>query len=545
MLTARDGAEQKRSPLVCAWRARTSVLVGLALVVAGCMVGPAYHEPTAPTAPHWLDAHTERVETAGQAPERWWTVFGDAALDTLVDTAYRQNLPLQAAGLRVVEAQARRGITIGALFPQTQEATGAYMRTRSSLSQPFVTPAIRDFNTYQIGFDAAWELDFWGRFRRAIEAADAELLASVADYDDVLVSLVAEVAATYVNVRVLEERLLLARENTRLQRDSLDIASVRYAAGGTSELDVQQATTLLEDTEADIPEVEIQWRQALDALSVLLGIPPSDLTETMESSSGIPLPPPSVAVGIPADLLERRPDVRRAERQLAAQSARIGVAESDLFPHIQLVGSVGLSAEQAAQLFEGHSFEGMGGPQFNWPILNYGRIINAVRVQDASFQESAAVYANTVLRAQQEVEDAVVGYVRGADEVMHLEHSVAAANRAVELSLVQYREGAADYTRVLNSEQSKITEDRRLTTNRGLVTISVIALYKALGGGWELREGKDFVPDDTRQEMRARTWWGGMLGTKAQTQDVHAATTGTEGDHSWGFLRWRQWWPHW
>ena len=524
---------------------RQTLAIVLAFLLSGCMVGPDYRKPPAPTATHWLAAG-ERVETEGQSPDRWWKVFGDPALETLVETAYKQNLPLQAAGLRVVEAQARRSIAIGGLFPQAQEASGSYTRTRSSLNQGFLTNRSRDFNSYRAGFDAAWELDFWGRFRRAIEATDADLLATVADYDDVLVSLVAEVAATYVNVRVLEERLLLARENARLQRDSLDIARVRHQAGGTSDLDVQQATTLLEDTEADIPEIQVQLRQALDSLSVLLGIPPNDLTDALHtSSSGIPAPPPTVAVGIPADLLERRPDLRRTERQLAAQSARIGVAMSDLLPHIQLVGSVGLSADQAARFFEGQSFEGIGGPQFNWPVLNYGRIINGVRVQDATFQELVATYANTVLRAQQDVEDAVVGYVRGVEEVAHLERSVAAANRAVELSLVQYREGAADYTRVLTSEQAKISEDRRLTANRGAVTTSVIALYKALGGGWELREGNDFLPDVTKQEMRARTWWGGMLGTQAETPDVKGAASGTEGDKGWGFLRWRWWWPHW
>lgn len=430
-------------------------------------------------------------------------------------------------------------------FPQTQEVSGSYLRTRTSLNQQLASPGTRDFNTYHVGFDATWELDFWGRFRRAIEAADATLLASVADYDDVLVSLVAEVAATYVNVRVLEERLVLAHENTRLQRDSLDLARVRYESGGTSELDVQQATTLLEDTEADIPEIEIQLRRSLDSLSVLLGIPPSDLADILRDSSGIPAPPPTVAVGIPAELLERRPDLRSAERQLAAQSARIGVAVSDLLPQIQLTGSIGLSAEQAALLFEGQSFAAVGGPQFNWPVLNYGRIINSVRVQDATFQELVATYANTVLRAQQEVEDAIVGYLRGTDEVAHLERSVAAANRSVELSIIQYREGAADYTRVLNSEQAKITEDRRLTTNRGLVTVNVIALYKALGGGWELRDGSNVVPEATRQEMRARTWWGGMLDTPTQVDEVKAAESGTEGDKDWGFLRWRRWWPQW
>lgn len=219
--------------------------------------------------------------------------------------------------------------------------------------------------------------------------------------------------------------------------------------------------------------------------------------------------------------------MERAERQVAAQSARIGVAKADLLPRFQLIGSVGLSAEDAANFFEGHSFESFGGPRFDWPILNYGRITNAVRVEDATFQELAAAYANTVLRAQQEVEDAVAGYLRGAEQVAHLIRGVAAANRAVDLSLIQYREGAADYTTVLTRQQSKLREDDSLTTSRGSVTLSAIALYKALGGGWELREGGDFVPEDVRQEMRARTGWGGMLDSEAQADDVKAAGAST------------------
>jgi NodT family efflux transporter outer membrane factor (OMF) lipoprotein len=524
--------------------ASRAALVVLALGAAGCMVGPDYRVPPAPVAEQWLTTDAPRVESSGRAPDRWWRVFGDPALDALVDAAYQQNLPLRAAGLRVIAAQARRGIAIGELFPQTQAVTGGYTRTWSSRNQPLV-PGGPDFNTFQVGFDAAWELDLWGRFRRGIEASDAELLAAVADYDDVLVSLVAEVGVTYVQVRVIEELLALAHENARLQRNSLEIATVRYEAGGTSDLDVQQATTLLEDTEADIPGLEIQLRQALDSLSVLLGMPPADLNDVLRLSAGIPIPPPSVAVGIPAELLRRRPDVRRAERQVAAQSARIGVAKADLLPRFQLVGSVGLDAEKAADLFTGRSFAGIGGPQIEWPVFNYGRLINAVRVQDATFQELAMRYADTVLRAQQDVEDAVIGYVRGVDVVAHLERSVDAANRAAELSLIQYTGGAADYTRVLTAEQAKITADRRLTDRRGAVTASVIALYKALGGGWELREGNDFVPEATRQEMQARTWWDNMLNDKAEAQDVDAAASDTANDTGPGFLRWRRWWPQW
>ncbi|HZR79577.1 MAG TPA: efflux transporter outer membrane subunit [Candidatus Binatia bacterium] len=521
-----------------------ALIAAAGLVVGGCMVGPDYRSPRAPVAEGWLYEADPKVVTASAAPDRWWQVFDDPVLDALVDAAYRQNLSLQAAGLRVIQAQARRGIAIGQLFPQTQEAFGSYTHTHSSDSQ-VATEGVGDFDTYQAGFDASWELDFWGKFRRAIESADAELLAAVANYDDVLVSLVGEVAATYVRIRVLEEQLSLAHTNADIQRDSLEVASVRFESGGTSDLDVQQASSLLEDTLADIPEFEIDLRRAQNSLSVLLGIPPTDLADVLARSKGIPVPPPTVIVDIPAELLHRRPDLVRLERQLAAQSARIGVAKSDLFPQIELTGTVGLSSDQAAKFFQGRSLEAMAGPQFVWPVLNYGRIINAVRVEDATFQELVATYANTVLVAQREVEDAIVGYLRSADQVAHLERSVEAANRAVDISLIQYRGGATDYTSVLTAQQAKIREDRRLTGIRGILTLNVVALYKALGGGWELRTSDDFVPASTKEEMRERTWWGGMLETSEQTEDVQGARRDLETKDGAPARRWRWWWPQW
>ena len=520
-------------------------LVAAVLVLAsGCMVGPDYVRPPAPAADHWLSSDP-RLEGEGVETARWWHAFGDPALDALVETAYRQNLTLRAAGLRVIQAQARRGIAIGGLFPQTQALSGSASHTRSSLNGLNAIPGDRDFNLFRAGFDAAWELDFWGRFRRSIEAADADLLASLADYDQALVTLVGEVAATYTQVRVLEERRTIAHQNVGVQRDSLEVVRTRFEAGGTTDLDVQQATTLLEDTESTIPGLDIQLRAALDSLSVLLGVPPADFADVLAQSSGIPVAPPAVAVGIPAELLRRRPDVRRAERQVAAQSARIGVAVADLLPRFELTGSVGLSAEDAARFFEGRSFEGLGGARFDWPILNYGRLIGNVRVQDATFQELATAYADTVLRAQQEVEDSIVGYLRGTDQVTHLARSVEAADRAVELADIQYRGGSTDYTRVLTALQSKLQESDRLTSTRGAVALNVIALYKALGGGWELRDGQELVPAATTQEMRERTWWGRELDTRTQAKDVDAAASGTEQDRRPGPLRWRWWWPKW
>src|SRR5262249_8600922 len=304
----------------------------------------------------WSEANGEGVASSGADLSQWWTVFDDPVLSKLVAMAYAQNLSLRAAGVRVLEAQARRGITIGTLFPQTQELTGSYTHIRTSGNTSIVTVNGSSSESFQAGFDAAWEVDLWGKFRRAIEADDANLLGAVASYDDVLVTLVAEVASTYVNIRVLDERLPGARDNARVQEDGLRIGRVRFEAGGTSQLDAQQATALLRDTEAGIAELEIERTQSLDSLCVLLGLPPQDLTELLRGSEHVPEVPMSLTVGIPADLLRQRPDIRSAERAAAAQSARIGVAAAELLPAFQLTGSVGLSAEEAARFFEGRSF---------------------------------------------------------------------------------------------------------------------------------------------------------------------------------------------
>lgn len=500
--------------------------------------------PEAPTAGGWREADSDRVHTDAPAPEHWWEVFGDPTLTGLVETAYAQNLTLRVAGLRVMAAQARRGIAIGELFPQLQALRGNYSHQVLSRNSANVGSLLvdRSLDTFRAGFDTAWELDLWGRFRRGIEASDADLLGAVASYDDVLVSLVAEVAGTYLQIRELDERLAVAHDNVAVQQDSLQIARVRFEAGGTSELDVQQAATLLHDTEASIPQLEIERRQAVNSLCALLGLPPQDMQQQLGDPGRIPEVPVSVTVGLPAELLRRRPDVRSAERAAAAQSARIGVAVADLLPAFQLNGTVGLSAEQAAKFAEGRSFEALAGPSFQWPVLNYGRLVNDVRLQDATFQQLAVSYQNTVLVAQQEVEDSLVGYLRGRERVERLQESVAAANRAVDLSLIQYREGATDYTSVLNTQQAKLKEDDQLASTRGAVALSVVSLYKALGGGWELRDGKDFVPDETREEMRARTRWGGLLSPEGRAKDVEKAKSDGEERPWW---HWRWWWPRW
>jgi NodT family efflux transporter outer membrane factor (OMF) lipoprotein len=525
----------------------TSVLIRIAprwlvllLVLAssgGCMVGPDYRPPVVPTQTAWIAGGNPAVHTDVPPTQRWWDAFDDPVVGTLVERAYAQNLTLEASGLRVLQAQAQRGVAVGGLYPQSQALRGLYARNVGSQNTgvPFDP---RAFDTFRAGFDVAWEVDLWGRFRRGIEAADEDLLASLADYDDVLTSLVGQVVSTYVQIRVSESRLALAQSNVLVQRDSLRIAEVRFEAGGTTQLDVQQALTQLTDTEALIPERQIEIAQGRNALAVLLGIPPAELGDMLGPATGIPAAPPTVAVGIPADLIRRRPDVRAAERRLAAQSARIGVAFADLFPRVQLVGSVGLNADDAAKFFQGRAFEAVAGPQFDWPILNYGRLINQVRVQDAAFQAQVADFTNTVLVAQQEVENALVGYTRGAEQVGHLVRSVGAANNAVDLATIQYREGATDFTTVLTAQQAKLEEDDSLALARGGVTQSVIDLYRALGGGWELRAGQDVVREDLKPVMAERTWWGDML-------DADQRATDADPDRDDEPNAIRSWWPQW
>jgi NodT family efflux transporter outer membrane factor (OMF) lipoprotein len=526
------------------WRPIAAAIATLSL--AGCMmIGPDYVRPPAPTPEHWMESGEATIAQEHADYSGWWTLFGDPTLTTLVETAYRQNPSLQAAGARVLEAEANRGIAIGTLYPQLQQASGSYSYTRASKNAANQSGPTIDttFSDWSVGLDAAWELDFWGRFRRGIESADAQLLASVAAYDDALVSLVAEVALNYISLRTLEERLAVAHANVEIQQSSYDIVSEKFRGGAVTKLDEEQAASLLQDTRALIPGFEASIRQTQNTLCLLLGIPPQDLGDILGGARPIPNAPPQVAVGIPAELLRRRPDIRRAERSLAAQSALIGVAKSDLLPRLSLVGTIGVESTDFADLFTGDSFQAFGGPSFRWAILNYGRIINNVRVQDAEYQALVSDYENTVLRAQSEVESAIAGFLGARRQVDFLARSVDAARNAVTLADLQYREGAADYTRVINTQQFLLTEQDKWVSTRGAVALNLTVLYRDLGGGWELRAGKDFVPPETAKQMRERTYWGDRLDSEEQQGTPKAAAAGTESDRGW--WRWRWWWPQW
>jgi NodT family efflux transporter outer membrane factor (OMF) lipoprotein len=484
------------------------VLVGLMLLGStGCMVGPDYVRPDAQVNESWV-TEDARVRTDPVDRVEWWTVFDDPMLDALVAEASAQNLTLHQAAVRVVQAMAERGIAVGELFPQSQAVGGAFDRTRFSENPG--GPAEYQSN-WSIGFDAVWELDLWGRFRRSIESADAALDASLASYDDVMVTLVAEVAATYVEIRTLQVRLRIAHDNVAIQEESLRLAESRYRNGQTSELDPADARSALEQTRASIPALRSQLQQAMYRLDFLLGRPPLDLLVRLGEPEAIPTAPSSIAVGIPADLLRRRPDVRLAEREAAAQSALIGVAEANLLPAFFISGALGLSSDSSSSLFESDSWTGSITPGFSWPIFNYGRLENNVRAQDAVFQAAILEYQNTVLVAAQEVESGLAAFLGSQEQVTHLAKSVTASRRSLELATIQYVEGSSTFTRVLDAQGQLRAAEESLAVTQGQVAQSLIATYKALGGGWEIRRGMDILPPETREEMEQRTDWDDML----------------------------------
>ena len=479
------------------------------------MVGPDFKRPEAPVSASWRARGDPRIATQTEADSLWWRSFNDAALDYLVEIAYRQNLSLKIAGLRIVEARARLGIATGRQFPQVQEifASGSAV----GLSQNAANSSVLDrhFLDYQLGFDAAWELDFWGKYRRGVEAEAATLLATVGDYYAAIVSLTAEVARTYVVIRTFEVLIAQAEANARLQQGALDIAESRFRNGATSELDASQAKTLLESTRASIPQLRVGLQQARNALNTLLGQPAGTYDSVLAGRRGIPTAPARVAVGVPAEMLRRRPDIRSAELLAAAQCSLIGVAKSDLYPSFSLVGSVGLQASTArgasSNLFSPDSLFYSVGPRIDWKFLNYGRLKNAVRVEDARFQQLLVAYHDTVLRAAQEVEDALAGYLNSQQALGFEQGAVTAARRSVEIAVVQYREGTTDYQRVLDAQRSLLQQENDLAQTNSSVATNLIALYKALGGGWELRQGQPVVSARMQREMKERTDWGDML----------------------------------
>lgn len=499
-----------------------------ALLLSGCApVGPDFVRPDAPVNPAWLDAELEQYAAESENLAEWWTLLNDPVLNELIDTAHRQNNNIKIAGLRVIEAQANLQIATGNRYPQTQVLAGNATAVSKS-KRDLDTIILSDLNYTQLGVGASvsWEIDFWGKFRRGIEAADAGLLASIASYDEAMVVLTATVADVYVIIRAIEEQLRLAQDSLKIQERSYEIVQVLYRHGSSSELDALQAKTLLLSTQAVVPQLELSLRQAKNALSVLMGMAPTDVSALLGSSSTLPSIPASIGIGIPADLLRQRPDVRRAEMQARAQNAAVGIATASLYPSFSLSGSLGLTSTEGSStsqatggvenLFGSDSIAYSFGPSFVWPFLNYGRIRNSIRVQDARLQQSLINYREVVIQAARETEDALASLQGTQQQDVILAEGVKTAQRSAELSFLRYQEGFADYQRVLNAQQSLFTQQQRYASNRGAVISSLIALYRSLGGGWQADTPRDYVDEATQMQMEERTNWGDMLDVPVQ-----------------------------
>lgn len=478
-------------------RLKACVVAAVALLLGGCTsfkeyfgngfkVGPNYCRPPACTAQRWLDADDVRVREKSEVPTRWWTVFNDPALDRLIECAMSQNLSLREAGCRVLEARAELAIIEGRIFPQSQYTAGSVERVVSSGAvSGFPGLPAEFFNVWNYGFNLTWELDFWGRYRRAIASADDSLDASVAGYDEVMITLLGDVAATYVQIRTLETRIEYASENVDLQRKLVNAATKRHQGGRIGRLDLAQTSSVLDQTESAIPQLQIDLRQAHNRLCVLLGTPPYDLEKQLNRGP-IPVAPKEVAIGIPADLLRRRPDVRRAERLAAAQGEQIGIAQAALYPAFAIRGTLGWESRDLRHLFTSDALNGNFGPAFQWNILNYGRLTNNVRLQKAQFQELVFAYQNTVLRANAEVENALVTFLKSHKLAEYLDRSVDHAKEARDILVAQYEAGAVDPTRLMLVSQTLVQQQDRQAQAHGEIALGLVQVYRTLAGGWEI-----------------------------------------------------------
>lgn len=494
---------------------RIFVFVACLFLNACMMVGPDFKDPKLPVANGWLKKTNSTVKNAPFRDFIWWEKFHDPTLTALINQGYYNNLSLQIAGLRVLQARATLAQSVGQLYPQTQAMIGNYTHQRIGGSS-FQSILPQSFDTAALGFTANWELDFWGKYRRAIQSNDAAFLASIAAYDNALVTLLADIASAYINIRTNEELINVTLTNIKLQKESFRIAKSRFDAGQTSLLDVQQSQTELSETESTLPGLINQLQHQKDILAVLLGITPDEVDKYLVPKHGIPKPPKTIAVGIPRETLDQRPDIHQARLEAMAQSAAIGATKANLFPSLSLAGTFEFSSSNigkssVSDLFNWSNRMTSAGPSLTWPLFNYGQITNAVRIQDAIFQQSLLQYMNTVLQAQQEVQDNITHFIQSQKAERSLIIANNSALKSTKLALIRYKEGETDYTTVLDVERQQLRVQTSLTNTKGEISLALVALYRSLGGGWQIRNGNDIVSPEIKTEMAERTNWGSLL----------------------------------
>lgn len=469
-----------------------AVAASLIVSLAGCSVGPDYKEPVLAVPAAWNDARQKGVDTRAAELARWWTAFEDPLLNSLVDRALGSNLDLRVAEARLREARAARGVVAAGAWP-TVETSGSYTRSRSSenaLNIPSgagggASGVKLERSLFTAGFDANWEIDVFGGVRRSVEAADATIEATEYSRRDILVSLLGDVARNYIELRGAQRRTAVARVNLKAQQDSLDLTRVRFDAGLASDLDVARAQAQINTTAAQLPTLESAAKQAAYNLDLLLGLAPGALRQELGKELAIPRLPPEVLVGLPSDLLRRRPDIRLAERRLAAATAQVGSAIADLFPKFFLIGAAGLQSISASDWFTGGSRYWSIGPGISWPIFDAGRIRANIAIRNAQQEQAVSQYEKAVLAALGDVEKSLVNYSQEQLRHRSLNEAVAANRRAVEMANELYVRGLDDYLSVLDTQRALYATENELAQSEASMAANLVALYKALGGGWE------------------------------------------------------------
>ncbi|MET2948926.1 TolC family protein [Vibrio owensii] len=496
-------------------------------------LGPDYVHPEQTALPSdWsVEKAAQDTQQSEQKLQQWWQQFNDPTLNQLVEMASQQNLDLEAAGLRIVQARSLLGISTGLQYPQMQTVSG-------NLARAYVND--QGVNNAALSFDAGWEMDIWGKYARGIESAEAGYYASIASYHDIMVTITSEVARNYINYRTFQERILLSRRNIEIQERVVNITQVQFDSGNVTELDVQQAKNQLFNTKAAQPSLEIAMKQSRTALALLLGVLPEDVEKLLQSdgfaqrmadyenqfkSSGrkpalsgndersIVPRPPLLDDQVDANLVMRRPDLQVSEMQARAQSAQIGVAETALYPSFSLFGSIGIDSTvpDGSSFSFSDSLTMVAGPSFSWNIFQYGRVKNNIRFEDARFQETITNYNKKVLQAVNEVTNALEAYDLYLEQKSLRLQSVNSSIRAFNISMTQYENGQISFERLLNSVEKMTRAEDSYATIKGNVANQVVALYKALGGGWETQTGKPFLSETVAKQMQDRSDWDDLL----------------------------------
>lgn len=504
------------------------------LMLSGCVkLGPDFMGIDNPPLPEkWK--HDKKSNDASIA--QWWNTFNDPTLNTLVQTTYAQNLDLKSAGLRILQARAILGISEGLNFPQAQTLSGAAATSRVSGS---------NVDSAGINFDIGWEMDIWGKYARGIESSEANLYASLASYNDIMVSVIAEVARNYINYRTSEERLAYARRNVLIQERVTKMTEIQFNSGNVSELDMQQARTQLYNTRSAIPGIELTKVKSRNAMVVLMGTDAPSINKILAKGSKQHKDSTEKYIGqekrgvmqikdhssdllnvemvpkaklnpynkIDADLITRRPDIKVAEYRVRSDSALIGATMAELYPSFSLFGNIGYNANNAAGSW-GSLNNALGvsiGPSFSWNIFQYGRIKNQIRFQDAAFEESLVKYNKSVISAVSEVSDALYSYILTQKQQVENRKAVDATVRAFNISVIQYNDGLVNYQRLLTTVEKLTATQDRYALIKGNLAISAIGFYKSLGGGWQMSKGKSYLSADTAEKMKKRVDWDRYL----------------------------------